>query len=266
MIEQTGAAPNQGHIKNNNRNVFSMVKSERMGGSVPRWAAPETPVERIQDNLTTASALSDPNSHQPQDFKSALSYAGDASTSDVAPAYNPEEFTAGDLVDMVNPLHHIPVVGGLYRDLTGDEIKPISQIVGGAVFGGPIGAASGVVNVALEAETGEDMTGHAINAVFGGSETGALEVRELNDIQPAAGVFDSEDLPASLLAFTDQSNTIGFKSERISPHTLLKSDFVTPSGQKMDAEILLDLPAREPITTFELSSAATRPEKRSYNT
>lgn len=46
----------------------------------------------------------------------------------------------GDLItDMVNPLQHIPVIGQLYRAVTGDEIAPASQVAGGAIFGGPIG-------------------------------------------------------------------------------------------------------------------------------
>lgn len=43
------------------------------------------------------------------------------------------------LVDIVNPLQHIPVVGQIYRAVTGDEIEPASQVAGGVLFGGPIG-------------------------------------------------------------------------------------------------------------------------------
>ncbi len=47
----------------------------------------------------------------------------------------------GDLVDLVNPLQHIPVVGSLYRHFSGDSIQPFIKIAGGALFGGPLGAA-----------------------------------------------------------------------------------------------------------------------------
>jgi hypothetical protein len=282
MIEQTGAAPNQGHIKQ--RNVLSMVKADRMAGSVPRWAAPETPTQHIQETLERASLVSDPSDAQNSaNFQTALSqtklsYAGNASASDIPPAQNPEEFTAGDLVDMINPLHHIPVVGGLYRELTGDEIKPIGQIIGGAVFGGPIGAASGAINVALKAETGEDMTGHALGTVFGRDKSPSVS-GDLNNIQPASGEQDGEntglnskidDLPASLLAFTDQSSRGSFIAQRTSPTALLDMDRRTPDGlmayDAPDSDFLLNLPAREPITILELSSVAGHSEKRSYNT
>lgn len=55
-----------------------------------------------------------------------------------------------DLLDIVNPLHHIPVVGSLYRKLTGDVIAPAFRIAGGALFGGPLGAAFAAANVVMQ--------------------------------------------------------------------------------------------------------------------
>ena len=45
-----------------------------------------------------------------------------------------------DLLDIVNPVHHIPVIGPIYRSVTGDIISPLPRIAGSALFGGPIGA------------------------------------------------------------------------------------------------------------------------------
>ena len=56
----------------------------------------------------------------------------------------------GDVLDVVNPLHHIPVVGHLYRKLTGDVIAPALRIAGGALFGGPLGAAFAAANVVFQ--------------------------------------------------------------------------------------------------------------------
>ncbi len=47
--------------------------------------------------------------------------------------------TFSDILDVVNPLQHIPVVSTLYRRLTGDHIDPAMQLAGGALYGGPIG-------------------------------------------------------------------------------------------------------------------------------
>jgi hypothetical protein len=73
---------------------------------------------------------------------------------------------AGDffstLLDIINPLQHIPLVSNLYRELTGDEIEPAARLVGGAVFGGPIGFASATANVLIEQASGDDVLGHAM--------------------------------------------------------------------------------------------------------
>jgi hypothetical protein len=56
-----------------------------------------------------------------------------------------------DLLDIVNPLQHIPGVSQLYRRLSGDEIKPSMALAGGALFGGPIGVAFSAAGLLFEA-------------------------------------------------------------------------------------------------------------------
>jgi hypothetical protein len=56
-----------------------------------------------------------------------------------------------DLLDIVNPLQHIPGVSQLYRKLSGDEIKPSMELAGGALFGGPIGVAFAAAGLLFEA-------------------------------------------------------------------------------------------------------------------
>lgn len=65
-----------------------------------------------------------------------------------------ESLTFADLLDVVNPLHHIPVVGDLYREMTGDSISPQAKIAGGGLYGGPIGLATSVAAVAYEEISG----------------------------------------------------------------------------------------------------------------
>jgi hypothetical protein len=50
-----------------------------------------------------------------------------------------EGITFGDVLDIINPLQHIPVVSTLYRMATEDEIGIGSRLIGGALFGGPLG-------------------------------------------------------------------------------------------------------------------------------
>ena len=54
--------------------------------------------------------------------------------------FGKDGFSFLDLIDVVNPLHHIPMVGPLYRDITGDVIDLLPRITGSTLFFGPIGA------------------------------------------------------------------------------------------------------------------------------
>ncbi|MDP6705435.1 MAG: hypothetical protein QF893_03740 [Alphaproteobacteria bacterium] len=92
-----------------------------------------------------------------------------AAESDGKNFWGADGFTFADLIDLVNPLHHIPVVGTLYRSMTGDEIAPAARLAGGALFGGPMGFASAVMAQAVEDATGKDPGAHAV-AFFTGDE------------------------------------------------------------------------------------------------
>jgi len=67
-----------------------------------------------------------------------------------------------DLIDIINPLQHIPVISSLYRSITGDEIAPLPRILGGALLGGPIGAGTALANVVVEEATGKDAGEHVM--------------------------------------------------------------------------------------------------------
>jgi len=66
------------------------------------------------------------------------------------------DFTFDDLLSIVNPLQHIPVVSTIYRSLTGDTIKPFERIVGDTLYGGVWGGVSAVANVVYQEATGKD--------------------------------------------------------------------------------------------------------------
>ncbi|MGB0669944.1 MAG: hypothetical protein ACPGNT_00470 [Rhodospirillales bacterium] len=82
-------------------------------------------------------------------------------------AFGDDGFTFLDLVDMVNPLQHIPLISTLYRNLTGDTIDNVPRLVGGGLFFGPIGLASATVNVVLEESTGKDLGDHVVALISG---------------------------------------------------------------------------------------------------
>ncbi len=70
-----------------------------------------------------------------------------------------------DLLDIVNPLQHIPVVSTVYRQVTGDEISAPARVLGGALFLGPIGFITSAFNAAVDAVSGSDV-GETVWAAF----------------------------------------------------------------------------------------------------
>ena len=68
-----------------------------------------------------------------------------------------------DFLDVINPLQHIPVVNDLYREMTGDnKIGVGARLVGGALYGGPVGLIGSAINAVIEEATGHDVGGHVI--------------------------------------------------------------------------------------------------------
>jgi hypothetical protein len=43
-------------------------------------------------------------------------------------AFGEDGLTFEDVLDVINPLHHLPVVGFIYRSITGDTISPASRV------------------------------------------------------------------------------------------------------------------------------------------
>jgi hypothetical protein len=64
----------------------------------------------------------------------------------------------GDALDIINPLQHIPLVSQYYRDWTGDDMGYISQVAGGALWGGSLGVATSFVNLGLTSVMGKSPT------------------------------------------------------------------------------------------------------------
>jgi hypothetical protein len=71
-------------------------------------------------------------------------------------------FSFRDLVDTINPLQHLPIIGTIYRAMTGDTIGTAPRLVGGTLFGGPIGFVTSLFNAIVENDTGKDVGAHVV--------------------------------------------------------------------------------------------------------
>lgn len=97
------------------------------------------------------------------------------------------------LVDVINPLQHIPIVSAIYRHITGDEISPTAHFIGDALYGGVIGGAVAATDIAYQKTTGKDIGETVIASLSGGSKSApgaapdVMLARQMNKITPAAG-------------------------------------------------------------------------------
>jgi hypothetical protein len=67
------------------------------------------------------------------------------------------------LLDVVNPLQHIPIIGTIYRAITGDKIGSVEKIMGGTLYGGMWGAISSIADVAFKGITGKSFEDTALS-------------------------------------------------------------------------------------------------------
>lgn len=117
------------------------------------------------------------------------------------------------VLDIVNPLQHIPVVSTIYRAITGDQIAAPARLIGGALFGGPLGFASTVGNLMLEDATGNDLAGHALALV--GDLADAPELAQA--AAPVAAVSEPAPQAAANLAAAGAGAEIIWNSPRVLP-------------------------------------------------
>jgi hypothetical protein len=74
-------------------------------------------------------------------------------------------FTFADILDIVNPLQHIPGISHLYRDATGDTTSSAASIVGGGLFGGVVGLVGSTIDALVQGVTGKGISDRVYDAL-----------------------------------------------------------------------------------------------------
>ena len=93
-----------------------------------------------------------------------------------------------NLLDIVNPLEHLPIIGTIYRAITGTLSAFSEKIAGDALYGGIWGAVSGAADAAFELVTGKDFGGTVLAMFTGGSRQGTAvaQAQTIPAAKPAA--------------------------------------------------------------------------------
>jgi hypothetical protein len=126
---------------------------------------------------------------------SAQSGGAAASTGNADAPAPPHEGFFHHLWNVVNPFQHVPVIGTIYRAITGEHIDPVEKIAGDTLYGGLWGAVASVADVAFESITGKSFEDTAL-ALF--KSDGATRVASNKVVAPAIAVdvaVPSADLP-----------------------------------------------------------------------
>ena len=214
---------------------YAEAWAARRNPNVPQPAGNVRPVGVANAQATTAQAnkVSNADGSQVQ-----------VASADAAASNGDEDMSFWDFLDVINPLHHLPVVGDLYREMTGDTIKPSAQVAGGMLFGGPFAMVTGVYGAMVEQTSGQGVGGTLVAALTGdeaaGTATAGFAVQpraasgiswaSLNlDEEPAFGADSFDDAPAEDDGFTPGIMVASVESETLSPAAPSANALVAPA-------------------------------------
>ncbi len=163
----------------------------------------------------------------------------------------------GDFLDVINPLQHLPVISTIYRAISGDKPGLVSELLGGALYGGPIGALAAGVSAAFEGATGKtdgEMLASVASAVFGGDDSGAATagstaVAAATSATQATAPVQTAQLPPAARAAAPQ---IAVAPEAAGASLEAAATAVPPTGPAS----LADHPSRARPTSFPAHSRA----------
>lgn len=175
-----------------------------------------------------------------------------------------KDFSFFDLLDIINPLQHIPVVSTIYRQITGDKIGNFARVAGGALYGGFAGAIVGGVNAIAAQETGHDIGELAMQKM--GITPRDAEKTQLADAAPSDKDKDAE-VAKTLAAFDADKRKIPAASSHAPVPTPASGGSgngthdipvieVRPQQQATAAPIELPKPTEAPVSVPVQQAAA----------
>lgn len=102
-----------------------------------------------------------------------------------------------DVLDVINPLQHIPVVSTLYRAATGDKIGDLERVAGDTLYGGLMGLGSSIANLVFKDVTGKDFGDTAL-AWLGIGDSAANPTAVADAAAPATKIAEATKAPTPI--------------------------------------------------------------------
>ena len=147
--------------------------------------------------------------------------------------FGSDGFNFKDVLDLINPLHHIPIVGAVYRSLSNDKIAPAIKLAGGALFGGAAGAGLAAIGLITNKNKAPKPFNIDNNSYYS------------NFKKPSANTISIDDLVAQRrLPSTDFRSGANFISTSNIPSVNNYLSFVSFHQKKMMANTLQALPKK----------------------
>jgi hypothetical protein len=121
-----------------------------------------------------------------------------AGVSTSAPKTDAAGVSFGDLLDVINPLQHLPVISTLYREISGDKIGTPEKIAGDTLYGGLYGFFASLADTAFQAITGKNVGDTVLAFLTGDDSSAATAVAAAPaSVKPASAVsLPTPDLAA----------------------------------------------------------------------
>ena len=166
-----------------------------------------------------------------------------------------EGMSFGDFLDIINPLQHIPIVSTIYRMVTEDDIGVGSRVLGGALFGGPIGLIGAGLTAIFEEISGGTVEEHVASLwntlTDDGDATAQIATAEKTGPAPAAVPVIKNDYAAA----ATQSGKAVVETKPIAIPTLIAATAkITPSQPTAPTQLSPRPLARPPVTVAPMSA------------
>lgn len=170
-----------------------------------------------------------------------------------------------DILDVLNPLQHIPFVSTLYRELTGDTISSAAKLAGGALLGGPLGLITAIADTVVTQETGKGLTETAVAAISGGDTVQVAQVavkKTVSDADTVEQLYPDTVASAEQKIAAERYASLAQKQQQADIEILPPS--LTPASLSVPAAGGSMTAAMQSRAMLDLYGASSSPQNKAY--